>query len=177
MRSTRKIVLIEDDKELSSLTTGHFMLAGFRVAALEDTGDIRAFRSGKLHSDVELIILDIMLPFSGLYTRKESSNGTHTGLALSLDLRMRYPKVPILFWSGFPLVEIKKMAKLRAEKMGNSGIVAKGPNGIVTLIQVVDHYFRTGRLKRGLVHRILSSLIVRPSVAGVGVDVKELLRK
>jgi CheY-like chemotaxis protein len=171
--TSKKIVLIENETEVARLASALFSAWGYNFVSLSASREIAQFRAGKAHRDAAFIISDIMMPYSGLYSKAQTVDGRLTGLRLAIDLRARFPEVPILFWSAFPIEDMRKAAKLLSTRMKLSAILEK-PSGFDVLRSVIEHYFKTNRLKRSLVRRIWTAMTIRPSIYGVGVDLKEV---
>lgn len=84
---TTKILIIEDDQEISQLLATNLTHRGFKVKLLPDGNSLL---DGTLDFDPEVILLDIMLP-------------GEDGLEICKRLRMdgsRYQKIPIIFTSA-----------------------------------------------------------------------------
>jgi CheY-like chemotaxis protein len=171
-----KVVYLEDDPIHATGLRQTLSAAGYTCVTLRGAKKIREFRKGRIHNDVAFIVSDIMMSFHGLYSAKSTANGVYTGLLLALDLRKKYPDVPIVFFSAFSAEGLRVVTKALATRIGLSGVVLK-PEGYLGLCKVVDHYCATGSLHRGLVRKIWTALKIAPSIYGVGFDLKQLLPK
>lgn len=107
MARAAKILLVEDDPNIQTLTKRLLEQAGYEVRAASNT-----VGAGYMLSEFEpdLVVLDIMLP------------GSLSGDQACPTLRKIRPGIKIVFYSG---IDEKQLAKL-AEKYGADAFVSKG---------------------------------------------------
>src|SRR5947209_1712006 len=106
-----KVILVDDDPILGRHLLYLFSSEGFDLKILYRNRDIKALIDGKIHSDAEFFIIDVMIPFKGLYTKEETHDGCITGVLVARDLRARYADIPIIIWSGVPIRLVRDAAK------------------------------------------------------------------
>jgi CheY-like chemotaxis protein len=171
----RKIVIVEDDPQVCRLIPNMFALSGFDIAIVTGVSSIEQLVKGKAHKDADFFVCDVMMPHGLLYTQEETCDGCYTGILVARDLRAKYPNVPIILWSSFPLEAVRAMAKQATSVISKCALVGKSelPKN---LIKAIDHYFKTGRFKRGVFERLWGAISLRPSIpgTGVGIDLKAL---
>lgn len=63
---------------------------------IEATGTDEALALLKKHADIDLIILDIMMPPGKVFEQVDTMEGLRTGVNLADVLNKKYPKIPIL---------------------------------------------------------------------------------
>jgi CheY-like chemotaxis protein len=172
-KTKKKVVVVEDDILLCALLPSAFSLSGYELAIVNKPSEVEALVRGKTHRDADFFVCDIMMPFGSLYTKEETCDGSFTGILVARDLRSRYPSVPIIFWSGYPVKAVRAMAKHAASVIPLCALCDKWKHS-EALVDAIDHFFKTGRFKRGILDRLWGALSIRPSVAGVGIDLKAL---
>ena len=84
MEATDHILIVDDDREIRTLTTDYLQRQCLRVSAANGGDEMRAVLAlGK----VDLVVLDVRMP-------------GEDGLTLGRDLRQRFPHMPILMLSS-----------------------------------------------------------------------------
>lgn len=53
----------------------------------------------KLYRELDLIILDIIMPYENYYTKEETNGGSCTGLSILKDIRKEFKDIPIIIVS------------------------------------------------------------------------------
>jgi len=105
-------VLVVDDHEVVRRGTRQLLLEGIPDAAIAEAADARHALSVMVSVPVDLVVLDVALP-------------DRDGLDLLVELRRRWPKVPVLVLSALP----EDAFAPRALRLGAAGFVAKGSSG------------------------------------------------
>ena len=89
------ILVIDDDKQFASALTALIEKAGNAALAVHTTGDAMKV----LHdsgSEVQCVILDIMMPSGEAYSRSATADGRYTGMQVFTSIRALLPEVPVL---------------------------------------------------------------------------------
>jgi CheY-like chemotaxis protein len=100
----KKKIFFVDDELIPGLEEpdGHYMWyytdalkeEGYEV--IEAIGTDQAIAEMKSHSDIDLIILDIMMSPGKAFEKEDTMEGLRTGVNLARMLSKEYPKIPIL---------------------------------------------------------------------------------
>ena len=122
----------------------------------------------------DIFVLDVMLPPGSRYGGEETHDGLITGLYLAREVRQRFPFVPIILWSGTSLDTVRLLA-VHMEKRLTKCIFVKKPMSADKLLALVEGYFAKGKFTESWVKKIWEGIVLRPSIGGLGVDVKKLL--
>jgi len=104
--------LVVDDHELVRRGTRQLLLEAFPDAEVAEAPDARLALSVLVKGPVDLVLLDVALP-------------GRDGLELLVELRRRWPGMPVLVLSALP----EDPFALRALGLGAAGFVAKGKSG------------------------------------------------
>jgi two-component system, OmpR family, response regulator RegX3 len=118
------ILLVDDDAMVSKLLTFLLTDAGYTISTLADPQRVGEF----LHlNDVDLVLLDVMLPHSD-------------GYALAAETRRMYPDLPIIFVTGRAMVS----DKVEGFGHGADDYVAKPfePTELLARVQAVLRRYR-----------------------------------
>jgi DNA-binding NarL/FixJ family response regulator len=105
-------LLVVDDHEVVRRGTRQLLVEAFPDATVAEAPDARLALSVLVTTPVDLVVLDVALP-------------GRDGLDLLVELRRRWPKVPVLVLSALP----EEAFALRALRLGAAGFVAKGSSG------------------------------------------------
>jgi DNA-binding response OmpR family regulator len=117
---TKKIAIIDDERDLVHLASKRIKSAGYDVACCYDGRDAAQFIEQEKPA---LIILDIMLPgISGIDVFK------------NLRSKAQKPHIPVVFFSANPVMESHCLNELGAE-----GFITKpyNPNQFLALIETL----------------------------------------
>jgi hypothetical protein len=105
---------------------------------------------------------------------RKTHDGLITGLYVAKDIRDSYPLVRIILWSGTNLNTVRLLA-VHIERKLTRCIFVKKPIPPEKLVELVNGYFTNGKFTISLAKRIWDGIVLRPSIGGVGMDVKKLL--
>jgi CheY-like chemotaxis protein len=105
------ILLVEDDARFASALDRHLREERFEVVSTVDS--LEALRLLESNRRVDLLLTDIKMP-----------EGQPHGIALSMMARVRRPKLPVIFMSGYPgLIKEGRIAEPVFEKPFNLGVL------------------------------------------------------
>ncbi len=120
MKKSKKILLIEDDKDLVEIYTNKFKMAGFKIdAALSVEEAIKEIEKEKY----DLILLDIRLPEEDGTVFLEKAKGI-----------IEIKSTPIIAFSNYDTPDIREKAK----ELGANKYIIKSnhtPNEVIKLIE------------------------------------------
>ncbi len=85
----RTILLVEDDANFAVALDAYLKEASFAVVHANDS--LEALRHLESNHLIDLLVADIQMP-----------DGQPHGIALSMMARLRRPKLPVIFMSGYP---------------------------------------------------------------------------
>ena len=169
---TKKIVLIDDDKQTMPFYIQALEIAQYKVTHLTNTNSALDIIDNKIFT-VDLWIIDITMP-TGNYNTAKTENGTLTGLYLALDIKKAYPKNPIILFSASPLPPVTKKAHALAKQISKCSYISKSMYPPLKLVEYVDYFFEKGCFKNGALRKFYDSIILEPNFSGIGVDLKKL---
>jgi|GEM_PF-1222931 len=89
------IILVDDERRQMESYLDELKLANYKIEFRKDVGAAINFLKENL-ADIELLILDIMMPPGTLFGSSETNGGLRTGLHLYELIRENSPKLPIL---------------------------------------------------------------------------------
>jgi CheY-like chemotaxis protein len=174
---THKIVIVDDDHVSMLYYIQALSLEGYDVIQLYSATSFAQFLDSHEGDDVDLFVIDVMMPPGEVYKRKETSCGLYTGLLIARDLRSAGHEAPVILLSQANIKEIQKQAEGMAAKLDECIFLLKHDTTPDILTEIVNRYFREAKLKsekKGIVKRLFGSLLIQPNIAGVGIDVKKL---
>ena len=70
----------------------------------------------KHKDEIDLVLLDNMMPCGNRYKNEETQEGSRTGLFLYKDIRLQCPDIPIILFSNVPKVNILSDSSSSLEK-------------------------------------------------------------
>jgi DNA-binding NtrC family response regulator len=92
---SKLILLIDDDKLPMKYYTKALEESGFAVEHfVEPDGALKFMEKNK--TDIDMVVLDIMMPSGKTYKEKDTKMGLTTGLFLFKDIKSIAPKVPVI---------------------------------------------------------------------------------
>ena len=130
----------------------------------------------------DLIFVDVMMPPGSRYSSKETSGGMFTGVFLAHDLRALFPQTPIAFLTSHHFDDHVQVLASVVPHIKRCGLLFKYelPDRIghfaATLAQF-DPKKESDFSVTEMFKSFWSSVVLRPSIAGVGIDLKTLLEK
>lgn len=120
-KPARKILLVEDDKNLGFIVKDFLELSGFRIDLKENGVEgLKAFNSGLY----DLCLLDIMLPLKD-------------GFTLAAEIREKDPHIPIIFFTSKNLTQ----DKIKGFRIGGDDYITK-PFSIEELLARIEAVLR-----------------------------------
>lgn len=174
-------VVLVDDTPLQVIPwRAELAVRGIRLVIFHEADDCINFVE-KDTSGVDLLILDIQLPSRKRYLSEDTDHYNMTGLLLAYDIR-RISKAPILFVSNYTRGNTLKRIDKAMQIIGNCAFLQKGkiedPEDFGHELERVLTDGVEALNSWGLLDRMARSLIVRPTIPGVGVgfDIKEFLK-
>lgn len=168
----KKIVIIEDDQIVCRHLIRSFVVTDYTLHLVTNQTQLRRLVQNGLHDDADIFICDVMMEHGNIYETASTFDGNFTGIAVAADLRKRCPQTPIIFWSSFPEKSIRNEVKRAVGKISNCGELHK-KHYIDGLIAAIDHYFKTGRFKLGLIDRLWARIQITPTIGWIGIDLKD----
>jgi DNA-binding NtrC family response regulator len=168
----KKIFLIDDDKQLAPLYNQALELSAYEVDYFDNVNSVLKTISSE-NPKIDLFIIDIMLP-KGNYDSAKTENGLLTGLYVALDIRKKYPDVPIILFSASPLPRIPEKARSVARKLERCAYISKAEYLPDKLVDYVDYLFEKGQFREGWISKVFESIILEPNYNGLGVDLRKL---
>lgn len=127
--------------------------------------------------DVDVIILDMMMPSGTMFTDEETQLGRFTGVVVAERIRRIQPYVPIVLLSDASLEEVRSACKKLEKRLFNCIFFSKSSLQSRRLAEKMDVYFSEGKFEKpseSLLQRVFGALILQPNFGGVGVDIKKL---
>jgi CheY-like chemotaxis protein len=129
----------------------------------------------------DLFVIDIMLPSAEAYSAILTSNYSLTGLNLARDVRRNYPETPILLFSNTANEIAQKEIRDVSAKIGNCAFVKKYSLTVSGQFgELVSRALSDGAediTKASFWERLKDSIFFKPGFAGVGIDVKALIKQ
>lgn len=173
-RARYRVVLVDDNawEHVAGKLPSMFGLEDINLEVISSADEFNARRDGL--GRVDMYILDVMMPPGIGYSGSETHDGLITGLYVARDIRATDPLVPIILWSGSNIDTVRLLAIHMQRKLERC-IFVKKPIPAPKLVELVKSYFKNGRFASPLVKRIWEGIILKPSIGGVGLDVKSLL--
>lgn len=166
--STSGTVLVVDDDPYSVQPIIDALSdAGYRVT-LSELSD--SFFDTLYESEFDIILLDIMMSPNGFFSELEAHGGFVTGQLLAREIRDRFPDQKIIAFS------LHRDAGLQEWFNNQEGMVflGKGATHPEVVTQIVGKLIRNegeGWAIDG--NAVLDSIQLRPSIFGVGIDLKK----
>ena len=143
MARRQATVLFVDD-ELALLEDFQIILAraGHRVLATAKADEVMQIVGDETRIDVA--VLDLQLPMAGCtqFAPGEAGGGRRLGLLLAQEVRRKFRRAPIIFWTG----SRDRDLRARVLKLGNCRLISKG-SGPDPVLDAIDHAlqgFRAG---------------------------------
>lgn len=171
-----KVIIFDDDSFQIPFYERTLSAAGFTVVHIKTTGAVRPILNGKQHKDSSFFIVDMMMPPGTLYESEATAAGLYTGLFLARDLRAKFPIVPIILWTAAHVDGVREAAKQHSIRIPNCTYIHKLQAMPNELADALRHYQKKNTFRRGFFSRLWRAASIRPSVGGIGLDVKELTK-
>ncbi|MBT3047251.1 MAG: response regulator [Candidatus Thiodiazotropha sp. (ex Clathrolucina costata)] len=174
-----KVVVVDDD----IIQTRPFLIEmesrGIEVIAFNNADECVEFINSGV--PIALFIVDIMLRSRGYYSPELTGNYQLTGLSLSRDIRNGYNEIPIILFTNTARKDLVEEIRRVSDLIGNCVLIQK--HTITEMGQfagIVEYVLRNGVkdiTSKSLWERIKENVFFKPSVFGVGIDVKGLSKK
>lgn len=101
------ILFIDDEPRIVEPYIEAISEKGFEVRVLTSVTEVDAFLEAREHIP-KCIILDIMFPGEGDFSRTLTSDGLTTGMPLFASLRSYFPDVPVIIFTNASSISVKK---------------------------------------------------------------------
>lgn len=174
----RVVIVDEDEIQLRPLVS-ELELRGLSVTIFTDADQCLDFVETKRR--VDLFVVDIMLPSKHAYSRELTENFQLTGLRLGRDIRRTYVDVPIILFSNTSRQDLVTEIRAVARKIQNCVFIQKYTiTQLGHFSEMVERILAIGTKEIGnktVWERIKESVFIKPSIGGVGVDLKQLTKK
>jgi CheY-like chemotaxis protein len=176
--AVRKVAIIDDDV----LQSVHYAVAirakGYECSHFKSPASLlTAIKKGQRF---ECFVVDLMMSPRGAYTHSATDGGEITGLVLAKDLRTTFSLTPIIIFSNANADGLISKVKKELQGVHNVIFVAKSSFKPNKLADSICGLLETGKPieeRRGLLLSMWSSLLLQPSLFGIGIDLKKLLPK
>lgn len=174
--TSSKVVLVDDDRIQMLPFIAELELRGLNVRQFGEAD--QCLRSARRSRDIDVFIVDVMLPSARIYSPDDTQNFSYTGIFLARDIRLSHPTTPILILSNHAFRESLLRIEQAMTSIGCCAFVAKQTFGGVTefadVIQAIVSRGILGAKPRNIFGRLARSILMQPNVAGFGVDLKQL---
>ena len=147
-----KIVLIDDEAVQANRFKSQLESLGFDVEFVNtqiNYGAMRRKLNSKAWNDVDLYLVDVMMPPEGpkgRYNKQRTEDGLTTGLFVAQDIREKHKLTPIILWSTVPFNVIAAAARNTAKVIPSCAFIKKN-EGVETVKKMFDSFAKTGRLE------------------------------
>ncbi len=172
------VVLVDEDMIQMAPFVAELGLRGTKVRVFAEADS--CLRSARRCKGVAVFVVDVMLPSDGRYSREDTRDYLYTGVFLARDIRNAHPKTPILLVSNHALRENLRRIERAMATIGCCAFIAKqsfaNPGEFADLVQRIAERGVIGAKPRNIFGRLARGIMLQPNVAGVGIDIKELLR-
>jgi DNA-binding response OmpR family regulator len=102
------ILFVDDERRDNTSYLDELRMSGFKVEFRKDVSVAFSFLSEHL-AEIELLILDVMMPRSTLFTEEETNGGLRTGLRFYEKVRQIAPTLPIIILTNVSDTSISTM--------------------------------------------------------------------
>lgn len=175
----RFVALIDDDTVGLHLHLAELRIAGFTAQLFSSVFEIRSILDGTLPTPPDFFVTDLMMPSHDLFPDEPPGTSFHAGLIVARDLRARYASTPIVVWSSIPQSDLRATAARHSAELPLCIFASKHDVSPWDLTRIVKRYFERGELKLperppSFWRRLWRAITLRPSFAGVGIDLKKL---
>lgn len=154
-------------------------IKGANVVLCENADECAYICKQKMHTD--LFLVDVMLRSEKIFSKEDTQFDLYTGLLLARVIREFFPEVPIVFFSGMNFEDGLRYINETIKVIGNAALVRKkdAPNPIKFADIVLEMAKnKTAKHSENTVVRLaVDSVIVRPSLFGVGFDVMKFIER
>jgi len=173
----KKVILIDDNawEQVASKLKGLFALHDLELDVISSVDVAQTMLQNQgARCPADIFVIDVMMPAGEVYRSEDTHDGLITGLYLARDVRLAFPLVPIILWSGTSLNTVRLLA-VHMEKKLTKCIFIKKPFPSEKLVELVEGYFACGKFATSWVRKIWEGIILQPGIGGMKVDVKKLL--
>lgn len=173
-----ELAFIDDDRIQAKLYIEELQRAGFLVTYFDSAKSyLGHFKSNDNH-EYKVIICDLMMSPEGLLD-DETSGGLLTGLAIAKAIRRSSIQDPIVIFTNMNVAG--KLAQLSHEisDLPNVFVLRKSEFPPHQLPVAIHGLLTNGKLSDeqvSIIRRFFDSLILRPTIFGMGFDLKEMLK-
>jgi CheY-like chemotaxis protein len=124
-----------------------------------------------------LFVTDLMMPSFGKYSAKDTRDYLITGLCLAKDIRNQDRETPVMLFTNLNIETILAEVKRELASEPNFFVIRKMDYPPHILAETVDALL-SGRdpfvKRKSLLRRFWDSLVLEPTVYGIGIDIKKL---
>ena len=177
-KETYRIILIDDERVAMRSYWQDLQLDGYQVTQYVSTQEVEAFISSNKPEEVDFFIIDIMIDLDPLYSSEKTDYGRLTGLFLALDIRKRYPEIPIILLSNTSFDSVLAATKRLTSRLKDCIYLRKQDILPHELTEIVTNYFKKMKLspnhKLRAFRKLFRSLMLEPNFYGIGIDLKKL---
>lgn len=173
-KESKHILIIDDEAVSLSYFSQALELAGYRVTVFKNATKFKRSIAKNNIPDVDMFVVDLMLPPGRTYDKATTENGLLTGLYIALDIRKAFSETPILLWSAAPFPDLIQKAKQLSRALTSCAFVQKQNCPPVSLVRLIDRYFSENRFRSRFFSNLWDSLKLEPNISGFGVDIKKL---
>lgn len=104
------ILFVDDEARRIEAYREACELAGLEISFIDDAEKVVEFLRER-KSDVQLLVLDVMMPMGSRYNKPEATFGTRTGLEVLREVRNLAPELPVLLFTQSHDPEIDLMVE------------------------------------------------------------------
>lgn len=171
----KTIAFIDDDAIGSRFYVDELGAKGYNVKQFRSVdGFLADFRSGVRF---DLYILDLMMSGGRTYSPDKTDEGATTGVYLAQDICESHPGAPILVISNANVDNVLTQARKSCSKIDNTLFLRKAAVPPSSLCDLVTRILKSGIKsvrRKGIVSKLAGILVLRPSIYGIGIDLKKL---
>ncbi len=92
------ILFVDDEERRTEAYREACELAGLKIDFIDDAETVVDFLRDR-KAEIQLLVLDVMMPMGSRYNRPEATFGTRTGLEIFKDVRTLSPTLPVLLFT------------------------------------------------------------------------------
>ena len=171
-----RVAIVDDDTLLRGYYVEAFKLLGYEVSVLDGPANLDFAEVG----DLDLLVIDLMMPKPSQWGNRIEENELLTGLYFCKDLRQDGAKTPIVLFSSLNIKSLADHVSEAVKNIENVVFVLKADFEPILFAQACDEILRTGStagMNASLGRRLARSLLIQPNIAGFGCDCKKFLTK
>jgi CheY-like chemotaxis protein len=169
------IVLVDEDEIQIPLLISELQINGNEVVDFKEADS--CIRFAQSESNIDLFIVDIMLPSKEYYSDSVTRGFLYTGVFLARDIRKSHPETPILLISNHSDRESLNKIEKALDTIGWCVFLSKfnlpGIIRIADIAQIMIDKGIKGLAEESLIRKIWRCIILKPNINGIGFDFKE----